>query len=179
MTNMPNSNVNFESENPWSTLSHSQPKTKPKHNLSIKSININGIRGKKLELQMYLEINKPDIVAFQETKIDASITNSELFHDNLDYDVFRSDRSLKGGGVMLLIKRALNASPVSVSNVAESVWAKVNLGGSVHYFASWYRPPDSHSDHILSLSDQMIQMRSNHKTNNAISLHVLGDFNFR
>ena len=45
-------------------------------------------------------MNKPDNVAIQETKIDNSVTNSELLHDNLDY-VFRCDRTLKGGGVML------------------------------------------------------------------------------
>ena len=81
-------------------------------------------------------MNQPDIVAIQEIKIDASINNSELFNDNLGYDVFRTDRTLKGGGVMLLIKKVLNASPVSVTNNAESVWAKLNLGGTVHYFAS-------------------------------------------
>ena len=102
-------------------------------------------------------IDRFDGILFKMKRVWISITTSELFHDNLDYDVFRTDRTLKGGGVMLLIKRALNVSPVSVSNEAESVWAKVNLGVSVHHFASWYRPPDSPSGHILSLSDQMIK----------------------
>ena len=34
------------------------------------SININGIRGRKLKLQAYLSTENPDIVALQETKID-------------------------------------------------------------------------------------------------------------
>jgi exonuclease III len=39
------------------------------------SININGIRGKKLELQAYLSTENSDIVALQETKIDSSQMN--------------------------------------------------------------------------------------------------------
>ena len=34
----------------------------------MKSMNINGIRGIKLELLAYLEVNKPDVVAISETK---------------------------------------------------------------------------------------------------------------
>jgi hypothetical protein len=42
------------------------------------SININGIRGKKLELSSFLEIEDPDIIAIQETKIDRNILTSEI-----------------------------------------------------------------------------------------------------
>ena len=36
--------------------------------IKLMSININGIRGKKLELSSFLEIEDPDIIAIQETK---------------------------------------------------------------------------------------------------------------
>ncbi|CAC5392724.1 unnamed protein product [Mytilus coruscus] len=45
------------------------------------SININSLRGKKLELQAYLQTENPEIVALQETKIDKSITTNELIPD--------------------------------------------------------------------------------------------------
>ena len=122
---------------------------------------------------------KPDIVALQETKIDGTISSSELFHDNLGYDVFRNDRTLKGGDVLLLVNKVLGASQVSVSNPAESVWVKIKLAGSMHYFASWYRPPDSPSDHINCLNEQMLEIRNNHRTHIPVSLHILGDFNYR
>ena len=73
---------------------------------------------------------KTGIVATPETKIDASITYSKLFHDNLGFGVFRSDRTLDGG--VVLIEKVWNASPVSVTHNVESVWAKVNLGDTVH-----------------------------------------------
>ena len=56
------------------------------------SININGIRGKKLELSSFLEIEDPDIIAIQETKIDRNILTSELFPDNFNYDVYRNTK---------------------------------------------------------------------------------------
>ena len=47
--------------------------------LKFVSININSIRGKKLELFAFLDFHQPQIVAIQETKIDSSISTSELF----------------------------------------------------------------------------------------------------
>ena len=49
--------------------------------LKLTSININSIRGKKLDLLAFLEIHQPHIVAIQETKIDSSIATSELFQN--------------------------------------------------------------------------------------------------
>ena len=69
------------------------------------SININSIRGKKLELLAFLDFHQPQIVAIQETKIDSSISTSELFPESCPYNVYRKDRTLDGGGVMLLIHK--------------------------------------------------------------------------
>ena len=71
------------------------------------SININGIRGKKLELQAYLSTENPDIVALQETKIDSNIKSNELIPECLEYDIYRNDRTANGGGAMLLVKTYL------------------------------------------------------------------------
>ena len=40
--------------------------------LKFSSINVDGIRSKKLELLAYLDFHQPQIVAIQETKIDSS-----------------------------------------------------------------------------------------------------------
>ena len=42
-------------------------------------MNINSIRGKKLELLAFFDFHQPHVVAIQETKIDSSIATSELF----------------------------------------------------------------------------------------------------
>ncbi|CAG2224652.1 E3.1.11.2 [Mytilus edulis] len=70
--------------------------------ITMVSININGLRGKKLELQAYLQTENPDIVALQETKINNSIATNELIPDTLGYDICTAnDRTGNGGGTML------------------------------------------------------------------------------
>ena len=64
-------------------------------------------------------------VAIQETKIDSSIATSELFPETCQYNVFRKDRNLHGGGVMLLIHKDIPHMPLSeLENDSESVWPK-------------------------------------------------------
>ena len=80
---------NFEQSNRFDPLvkdmnkassAHSTNKTTSLNGLKFVSLNINGIRGKKLELLAFLDYHKPDIAAIQVTKIDGSST-SELFPD--------------------------------------------------------------------------------------------------
>ena len=59
--------------------------------------------GKKLDLLAFLDFHQPQIVAIQETKIDSSISTSELFPESCPYNVYRKDQTLDGGAIMLLI----------------------------------------------------------------------------
>ena len=94
--------------------------------LKFVSININSIRSKKLELLAFLEFHQPHIVAIQETKIDGSIATSELFPESCPYNVYRKDRNLRGGGVMLLVHKDISHMPImELENNSESVWVKV------------------------------------------------------
>ena len=69
--------------------------------LKFVSININSIRGKKLELLAFLDFQQPHIVAIQETKLDSSIATSELFPESCPYNIYRKDRNLHGGDCYL------------------------------------------------------------------------------
>ena len=104
--------------------------------ISFLCANVNSIRGKTLELQSHLEIHAPEIVALQDTKIDPTIMDSELFPPELGYSVFKKDRCTGGGGVLLAIKSSLN--PSTCNNIDtdnfESVWATVRMRGKWHYF---------------------------------------------
>ena len=66
--------------------------------LKLISININSIRGKKLDLSAFLEVHQPHVVAIQETKIDSSIATSELFPETCQYNVFRKGRTFMMAG---------------------------------------------------------------------------------
>ena len=107
--------------------------------LKFSSININSIRGKKLELLAFLDLHQPQIVAIQETKIDSTISTSELFPETCPYNVYRKDRTLDGGGVMLLIHKDIPHMPITkLENGSESVWVKVFANKTSHFVTSWY-----------------------------------------
>ena len=52
-------------------------------------------------------------MAIQGTKTDSLIATSELVHETCQYNVFRKDRDLDGGGVMLLIHKDILYMPLS------------------------------------------------------------------
>ncbi|MCG8069027.1 MAG: hypothetical protein JAY84_14305, partial [Candidatus Thiodiazotropha taylori] len=198
--------MNLESENRFDPLAKGYGTKSPETSsstynfisgLKFVTININSIRGKKLELLAYLDFHKPQIVAIQETKIDSSISTSEIFPESFPYSVYRKDRNLDGGGVMLLIHRDIPHMPYTdLDNNSESVWVKIFANKTSHFVASWYRPPvekkktlsggvenetllESVEKFGKSFREQLDKIRDQHKGRKAPSVHVLGDFNFR
>ena len=163
--------------------------------LKFSSININSIRGKKLELLAFIDFHQSQILAIQETKIDNSILTSELFPESFPYSVYRKDRTLNGGGVMLLVHKDIPHMPLTeLDNDSESVWVKLFVNKKTHFVASWYRPPvdghlpvsDNGNDLLNSLEkfdnlfrEQLDKIKNINKGNKPPLIHVLGDFNFR
>ena len=134
--------------------------------LKFSSININSIRGKKLELLAFLDLHQPQIVAIQETKIDSTISTSELFPETCPYNVYRKDRSLDGGGVMLLRHKDIPHMPITeLENGSESVWVKVFANKTSHLVASWYRPPDGKIEELELFKNQHEKVKTLHKGN--------------
>ena len=143
------------------------------------SININSIRGKKLELLAFLDFHHPQIVTIQEKKIDSSISTSELFPESCPYNVYRKDRTLDGDGFMLLIHKDISHMPITeLENDSESVWVKVFANKTSHFVASWYRPPGGDLDKLESQLTSFESQLEKHKGNKLPSVHILGDFNF-
>ena len=143
-------------------------------------MNINSIRGKKLELLAFLDFHQPYVVAIQETKIDSFIATSELFPETCPYSVYRKDRNIHGGGVMLLVHKDISHMPVTeLENDSESIWVKVFANETSHFVASWYRPPGSTSEEFQLFREQLDYIRTHHKGIKLSSVHVLGDFNFK
>ena len=148
--------------------------------LKFISMNINSIRGKKLELLAFLDFHQPHVVAIQETKIDSSIATSELFPETCPYSVYRKDRNIHGGGVMLLVHKDISHMPITeLENDSESIWVKVFANKTSHFVASWYRPPGSTSEEFQLFREQLDYIRTHHKGKKLPSVHVLGDFNFK
>ena len=199
-----NEQFNLESENRFDLLARGH-ETKSTETLNSKnsfisglkfsSININSIRGKKLELLAFIDFHQSQILAIQETKIDNSILTSELFPESFPYSLYRKDRTLNGGGVMLLVHKDIPHMPLTeLDNDSESVWVKLFVNMKTHFVASWYRPPvdghlpvsDNGNDLLNSLEkfdnlfrEQLDKIKNINKGNKPPLIHVLGDFNFR
>ena len=162
-----------------------QIKTKFITGLKFVSRNSNSIRGKKLELLAFLDFHQPQIVSFQETKIDSSISTSKLFPESCPYNVYRKDRTLDGGGVMSIFHKDISHVPITeLDNDSESVWVKAFANKTSHFVASWYRPPGGNLEkldsQLKSLESQLEKIKDIHKGNKPPppSVHILGDFNF-
>jgi len=59
-----------------------------------RSSNVNGLRGKALQIQELICPHHPDIILHQETKLDASVSSSEIFPT--DFTVIQKDRTCHG-----------------------------------------------------------------------------------
>ena len=123
--------------------------------LKFISLNINSIRG-NMELLAFLDVHNPHIVAIQETNIDSSIATSELFPEACPHNIFRKDRNLHGGGVMLLIHMDVPHMPLpELENDSESVWVKVFANKTSSNVARWYRQPGGSSKDFQQFRDQL------------------------
>ena len=146
--------------------------------LKFVGININSIRGKKLELLAFLDFHQPQIVAIQETKIgSSSISTSELFPESCPYNMYRKDRTLDGGGVMLLIHKDIPHMPITeLENDSESVWVKVFANKTSHFVASWYRQSggdlDKLKSQLTSFKSQLEKIKDIHTGNKLPSTFV-------
>ena len=130
------------------------------------SMNINSIRDKKLELLAFLAFHQPHVVAIQETKIkiDSSIAISELFPETCPYSVYRKDRHIHGGGIMLLVHKDISHMSITeLENDSESIWVKVFANKTSHFVASWYRLPGSTSEEFQLFREQLDYTRTHHK----------------
>ena len=75
----------------------------------------------------FLDFHQPHVVAIQETKINSSIATSELFPETCPYSVYRKDRNIHGGGVMLLVHKDISHMPITELEKRLGI----NLGESV------------------------------------------------
>ena len=128
----------------------------------------------------FLDFHQPHVVAIQETKIDSSIATSELFPETSPYSIYRKDRNIHGGGVMLLVHKDISHMHITeLESDSESIWVKVFANKTSHFVASWYRPPGSTSEEFQLFREQLDYIRTHHKGKKLPSVHVLGDFNFK
>ena len=97
--------------------------------------------------------------------------------------MYRKDRTLDDGGVILLIHKDISHMPLTeLENDSESVWVKVFANKTSHFVASWYRPPGGDLAKLESqlkfFKSQLEKIKDIQKCNKLPLVHILGDFDF-
>ena len=116
-----------------------------------------------------------DIIAISETWLNDSHPNS-LLTNAMHYNVYRKDRSNRGGGVCLMVNDILSCSRVNIDDAyshLEILAVDMSLLRVKIRIIVCYNPPNSTNEYVLSLCHCLDKL-----LNIDYSSVVLGDFNF-
>ncbi|VDI18173.1 Hypothetical predicted protein [Mytilus galloprovincialis] len=109
----------------------------------VLNVNFQPIRNKQGELINFIESRKPDIIFGTETWLDASIKDIQYFPE--DYNIYRNDRNLSGGEVLIAVNDAYITSSVhELQTDCKIVSCKMEIiGHKTVYLSSYYNPKTS------------------------------------
>ena len=80
----------------------------------------------------------------------------------------------------MLVHKDISHMPITeLENDSESIWVKVFANKTSHFVAGWYRPPGGTSEEFQLFREQLDYIKTHHKCKKLLSVHVLGDFNFK
>ena len=108
--------------------------------IRILNINFQSIRNKQGELINLIDSTKPDVIFGTETWLDPSIKDEHFFQEG--YNIYRNDRNLIGGGVLIAVKDTYITSSVpELQTDCEIVWCKMEIvGHKTVYISAYYNP---------------------------------------
>ena len=129
---------------------------------------------KKIDEIRYSMSNKfIDLIAFNETRLDSSITNG-MIHLN-DYDIIRKDRSRNGGGVCIYLRSSINyiIRQDLISSELEAVCIEIIKPHSRPFLVTTvYRPPNAPSEFFDHFEKLIKAIDDENK-----EMYILGDLN--
>ncbi|MCG8048538.1 MAG: reverse transcriptase domain-containing protein [Candidatus Thiodiazotropha endolucinida] len=140
--------------------------------IKIAHVNINSIRN-KVDL-LYTELHDYDIICVSETKLNPSISTSDL-EINGFYPPVRKDRqSNNGGGLIIYIKRnILFKQRLDLENRdIENIWIEITCLNKTFLAGLFYRPPNSLSDYWNSFENNI-----DNALDTNLDVIILGDLN--
>ena len=95
-----------------------------KGEIKLAVANFCAVTNKQSELVTFLNLHDIDILCGTESHLYETILNSELFPQN--FNVFRNDRNIYGGGVFIMVKDTLLSSQVDTGASCEIVWTCIH-----------------------------------------------------
>lgn len=112
------------------------------------SLNINSLLAHIDELRVFMSTSKIDILSINETKLDFTIDDSELYLPG--FEIIRKDRKINGrngGGVRFHVRSNLNYKTREDLSTENLEWFTLEISrprSRPFLVATWSRPPDSH-----------------------------------
>jgi len=133
-------------------------------------------KDKRTELELYVNKEKPDLIAITESWTKESIQDSELDLDG--YVMFRKDRDIQGerghgGGVLLYVRdslMALERMDLKDDRFKESVWCEIKNKNEAILVGVCYRVPDSSGENDSGLHELIRKATK-------MPCIIMGDFN--
>ena len=155
LNHLPNYIVN-NSESDVDDSNNIDPSCKSDENISLKydQLSSKGIKFVHLnivsllkyheEIKQIMFENEIQVLALNETRLDSSIADSEMYIPH--YSLLRKDRDRNGGGVAIYVHESIHINLVSHDSLErlEALCIKVCLKNTKPIiFVNWYRPPNS------------------------------------
>ena len=144
------------------------------HRVIISHLNINSIRNKFVALSDIVK-NKIDIMLISETKLDTSFPNS-LFHIDSFSPPYRTDRTNRGGGLLLYVRNDIPSkvlSTICIPTDKECIFIEINLFKKKWIICGFYNP------HKNQIENQVLFLRKSldYYLSYYDNIIILGDFN--
>ena len=168
-----NSNVHLDNSSHTPAISSRESWFKKK-GLHVMHLNVHYLYPKLDDLKLLInEQSNMDIICLCETFLTKQIADEELMLDN--YQLFRKDRNLHGGGLVIYVKNNLICKPrddLQVNGI-EALLLEVKHEHQKPFLLVYtYRPPSSNQNWTLEIENILEQVYTENK-----EILLLGDFN--
>ena len=146
------------------------PKTR---GFKMASLNIASVPKHIDEIRLLLNDQSPDLICFNETRLDSTISSGEMYING--YDLVRRDRKRKGGGACIYLKNTVNYKNRKdlVPPELEAVCVEISKPNSKPFIViTIYRPPDSSTEYFDKVEEFIATIDSLDR-----EFYILGDLN--
>ena len=144
--------------------------------LAIACLNINSLTAHIDELRVFMRASKIDILAINESKLDKTINDHEVYIPG--YEIVRRDRQIngrKGGGVCFYLRSNLNFKVCEELMIdrLECLTVEISKPHSRPFLVStWYKPPNSPPDLFNDFENLIGEIDGSNR-----ELYLVGDMN--
>lgn len=127
--------------------------TNKRKELRLVNINLRSVTNKIDSLESMLMQYDPHIAVITETWLREEISDDEVFPPC--YNVYRKDRSARGGGVAILVKPDIEATIAADVGILECLCVQLSCWGHSFILYACYRPPDAIPEYLTFLKEHM------------------------